>query len=79
MSDNANQTARYHFAVKRTEEGGVLIALEPIEGDVFEASGIWMAVRNPHVADELAAILNRSVLLVGRTVSTVDGVGGWSN
>jgi hypothetical protein len=79
MITPVNQTARYHFAVKKSEEGGVFIALEPIEGDVFETSGIWMAVRNPRVADELAAILNRSVLLVGRTASTSEGVGGWSN
>lgn len=79
MLRDQNQTARYHFAVKRTAEGGVLIALEPLEGDVFETSGIWLAMRNPRVAEELAAVLNRNVLLVGRTASTDDGVGGWSN
>jgi hypothetical protein len=79
MSTHENHTARYHFAVKRTEEGGVLIAFEPLEGDVFETSGIWLAMRNPRVAEELAAILNRTVLLVGRTASTDAGVGGWAN
>jgi hypothetical protein len=79
MITNVNQTARYHFAVKQTEEGGSFIALEPLEGDVFETSGIWMAVRNSRVADELATILNRNVLLIGRTASTTEGVGGWSN
>lgn len=79
MITNANHTARYHFAVKQTEEGGVLIAFEPLEGDVFDTSGIWLAMRNPRAAEELAAILNRSVVLVGRTASTDDTVGGWSN
>jgi len=79
MNNHPNQTARYHFAVKRTEEGGVFIAFEPLEGDVFDNSGIWMAMRNQHVANELAAILNHTVLLVGRTLSTNGRVGGWSN
>jgi hypothetical protein len=79
MTTHVTQTARYHFSVKRTEEGGIFIAFEAIEGDVFETEGIWMAMRSQRAADELASILNRSVLLVGRTLSTMDGVGGWSN
>jgi len=79
MSPQGIQTARYRFTVKRTEEGGFFVAFEALEGDVFETAGIWMAMRTQREADELAAILNRSVLLVGRTPSTTEGVGGWSN
>ena len=79
MTTHVTQTARYYFSVKRTEEGGIFIAFEAIEGDVFDTSGIWMAMRSQRDADELASILNRNVLLVGRTLSTMDGVGGWSN
>ena len=79
MSDHVNQTARYHFSVKRTEEGGIFIAFEPLEGDVFETSGIWMVMRSQRAAQELCALMNRHVLLVGRTSSTAERVGGWSN
>lgn len=76
---HATQTARYHFSVRRRPEGGYFIAFEALEGDIFETAGIWMATRTQRAADELAAILNRTVLLVGRTSSTMDGVGGWAN
>ena len=79
MMAHVNETARYRFSVKRTEEGGFFVAFEPLDGDVFETAGIWMATRSQRAAEELAAMLNRSVLLVGRTLSTTEGVGGWSN
>ena len=79
MMSDVTQTARYHFAVKRTLEGGFFVAFEAREGDVFETAGIWMAMRTQQAADELAATLNRNVLLVGRTLSTTEGIGGWSN
>jgi len=79
MMTNVTQTARYHFAVKQTRDGGFSVVFEAIEGDVFETAGIWMGMRSQRAADELASILNRSVMIVGRTLSTADGVGGWSN